>query len=315
VTGILANPKYTGRMVYGRTKNIGKSQRAGQRKVRPVPMEQWTWSPKGTHPALTSRETWEEAQKVGKEHNGVRDAEVPTRQPGRRYALRSRIHCAQCGRRMAGMTRQGRKPGQSYRYYTCPWSPTNPRDVARFPGHVRAALREETIATAISGFLDTYALGHDRAAFLACRLPESAAEEAANRDSRAAELGRQLARNEAASKGLITELAQLGDSTSSASIAYRTRIRQRFEELHEEGEALKAQLDDLHAQAATVSDAALIDMLPYAPGILTTAPDDIREGLFAAFQVHCTYRADQKQVTIRATITDSTPGIVAALVA
>ena len=315
VTGILANPKYTGRMVYGRTKNTGKSQRPGQRKVRAVPVENWIWSPEPTHPALTTRETWKEAQRIGKEHNGVRDAEVPTRQPGRRYALRSRIHCAQCGRRMAGMTRQGRKPGQSYRYYTCPWSPTNPRDVARHPDHVRAALREDTITTAISGFLDTYALGHDRDAFLADRLPKNAADEAANRDAKAAELGRQLARNEAASKGLITELAQLGDNTSSASIAYRTRIRQRFEELYEEDEALKAQLAELSAQAATVGDAALIEQLPHAPGLLAQAPDDIREALFAAFQVHCTYRADQKQVTIRATITDTTPGIVAALLA
>ena len=34
---ILANPKYTGYMVYGRTRNTGKSQRAGERKVRAVP--------------------------------------------------------------------------------------------------------------------------------------------------------------------------------------------------------------------------------------------------------------------------------------
>ncbi|MFY9649331.1 MAG: recombinase family protein [Trebonia sp.] len=34
---ILANPKYTGFMVYGRTKNTGKSQRPGQRKIRSVP--------------------------------------------------------------------------------------------------------------------------------------------------------------------------------------------------------------------------------------------------------------------------------------
>jgi hypothetical protein len=37
--------------------------------------------------------------------------------------------------------------------------------------------------------------------------------------------------DEAAAKGLITELAQLGDSTSRASIAYCTRIRGHFEQL------------------------------------------------------------------------------------
>jgi hypothetical protein len=43
-----------------------------------------------------------------------------------------------------------------------------------------------------------------------------------------AHLTRRIARNEAASKGLMTELARLGDDTSPASTAYRTRIRERF---------------------------------------------------------------------------------------
>jgi len=150
---------------------------------------------------------------------------------------------------------------------------------------------------------------------LASRLPKTAADEAAQRDAAAAELNRRIARNEAAAKGLITELAQLGDSTSSASIAYRTRIREHFTQLHDEAAGLKAQLGTLDAQAAKVSDAALISQLPYAPGLLAQAPDEIRAALFAALQIHCVYRADRKQVTIRATITDSTPGIVAALLA
>jgi site-specific DNA recombinase len=83
---ILANPKYTGHMVYGRTRNTGKSQRPGQRKTRNAPIEEWTWSSEPSHPALVSREMWEAAQKIGKDHAGVRDTEVPTTQPGRRYA-------------------------------------------------------------------------------------------------------------------------------------------------------------------------------------------------------------------------------------
>lgn len=80
-------------------------------------------------------------------------------------------------------------------------------------------------------------------------------------------------------------------------------VRRRLEELHEENADLNAQLDALDAQAAKVSDADLIQMLPHAPGLLLQAPDDVREALFAAFGIHCTYRADQNQVTIRATIT------------
>ena len=232
VAKILANPKYTGHMVYGRTRNVGKSQRPGERKVRAVPMAEWTWSPQPAHPALVTRETWEAAQKAGKEHAGVRDAEVPTRQPGRRYALRSRMHCSQCGRRMTGITRTmpGAKGGGTftYTYYLCPWTPTNPRDVARCPGHARACVREDHLTTAISGFLDKYVLGHDRAAMLETHLPRTAADAAAKRDAAAAELTRRIGRNDAAAKGLITELAQLGDSTSPASVAYRDRIREHF---------------------------------------------------------------------------------------
>jgi site-specific DNA recombinase len=312
---ILANPKYTGHMVYGRTKNTGKSQRPGQRKTRSVPQEEWTWSKEPSHPALVSRDMWEAAQKVGKDHAGVRDTEVATTQPGRRYALRSRLHCSQCGRRMNGTTRPGRKPGQSYTYYICPWRQSNPRDVHRCPGHVRAAMTEDTITTAIGGFLDSYVFGHDRDAMLSKHLPATAADEAARREARAAELGRQIARNQASAKGLITELAQLGDDTSPAAAEYRKRIREHHADLWNATAALQSKLDDLQAQAASTSDAALITQLPHAAGILDQAPVEVREALYAALDIHATYRADKNQVTIRVTITDTTPGIVAALLA
>jgi hypothetical protein len=180
------------------------------------------------------------------------------------------------------------------------------------PGHVRASVREDHITTAISGLLDTYFLGCDHAAMLADRLPKTAAEEQANREARAADLTRRIARNEAAQKGLMTEFAELGDASSPASTAYRQWIREHFNQLFDDTATLQAQLDDL---ASTVTDADLIVQLPYAPALLIEAPDEIREALCAAFEVHCTYRADQDQMTIRATITDSTPGIVAALAA
>jgi site-specific DNA recombinase len=312
---ILANPKYTGHMVYGRTRNAGKSQCPGQRKTRSVPQDEWTWSKEPSHPALVSREMWEAAQKVGKDHAGVRDTEVPTTQPGRRYALRSRLHCSQCGRRMNGTTRPGRKPGTTYTYYICPWRPSNPRDVHRSPDHIRAAMTEATITTAISGFLDTYVFGHDRDAMLSRHLPATAADEAARREAQAAELGRQIARNQASAKGLITKLAQLGDDTGPAAAEYRKRIREHHADLWNATAALQAKLDDLQAQTGADSDAALITQLPHLAGILHRAPDPLREALYAALDIHCTYRADKKQVTIRATITDTTPGIVAALLA
>lgn len=265
---ILANPKYTGHMVYGRTRNAGKPQRPGQRKIRATPMEEWTWLKDPSHPALVSRDMWEAAQKIGKDHAGVRDAEVPTPQPGHRYALRSRPHFSQCGRRMNGTTRPGRKPGRCYTYYVCPWRASNPRDLHRCPDHVRAAISEDTITKAISGFLDTYVLGHDRNAMLTVHLPATAADEAARRAAQAGEFGRQIARNQASAKGLITELGQLGDDTSPAAAEYRKRIRTHHNDLWNATAALQATLDDLQAQAGSTSDAALITQLPHAAGIL-----------------------------------------------
>ena len=43
------------------------------------------------------------------------------------------------------------------------------------------------------------------------------------------------------------------------------------------------------------------------------APATIRETLYAAFDIQCLYRQDTSQVTIWATITDTTPAIIAAL--
>ena len=114
---------------------------------------------------------------------------------------------------------------------------------------------------------------------------------------------------------MMTKLAELGDASSLASTAYRQRIREHFNQLYDGTAVLQAELDALAAQASTVTDADLIAQLPYAPALLIEAPDEIREALCAALEVHCVYRADQGHVTIRATITDSTPGIVAALLA
>ncbi len=295
---ILANPKYTGYMVYGRTRNTGKSQRPGERKVRAVPREEWTWSAQPSHPALVTRELWQAAQRGG-----------------RRYPLRSRLRDAQCGHRMSGTTRAGRRDDQSYTYYVCPNNTKNPHGARKCPDHVRASIREDVITAAIAGFLDQYVLGHDRAAMLERLLPSSAADQAARRDAQAAELTRRLARNDAAQKGLIAELAQLGGDTSPATTAYRVRIREHYTELHDAAAALQAQLDAINDQAAADNDPALISELPYAPGFLATAPNPVKENLYAALGIQCLYRPGKNQVTIRAVITNTTPGIVAALLA
>jgi site-specific DNA recombinase len=225
VNALIANPKYTGYMVYGRTRTTNG------RKGRPAPQDQWIWSPEPVHPALTDRATWDAAQGIGGQRGNVRDPEMPTSQPGRRYILRSRIRCRICQRRMCGIWRPTAS-GTSYIYYRCPHDPANPRHRAAHPDHGPVSLREDAIMDALSQFFDQYVFGHDRAALLAGQLPATATAQADQHDRQHAHLQTELARIDAAERGLISELETPADPADPATTAYRARIRARYAELY-----------------------------------------------------------------------------------
>ena len=305
VTVILANPKYTGHMVYGRT-------RKNQGRKLPVPAGQWIWSPEPTHPAIISRQTWDAAQKVGAERGNVRDAETPTARQGRHYVLRSRIRHNACQRRMCGTWRQS-STGATYTYYKCPHDPTHPGQAAAYPDHGTVALREDTLIAAIAGFFDQYVFGHDRADRLAAQLPATTAEHAEARTRQQAHLRGELARIDTAEHGLITELEAPADPGDPAAQAYRARIRARYAELYAERTATEAKLTALQADTPQDNDLSLLDLLPVAAGLFTDAPARIRETLLTAFDIQVLVRSDQHQVTIWATLTDDTPRTITAL--
>ncbi len=305
---MLRNPKYTGRIVIGRTRNAGTGKRAGERKIRAVPREHWTWAADGNeHPALVSMELWEAAQGTGYQRGNTRDHTAPPA-GSHLYPLRSRITCHQCQRRMCGMT----APGTSRTYYICPHNPNNPRHAARSPEHVRAAFRDHDIYAAVDGILRPL-LGHDHAAMLAAQLPATQADASARAAAQAGQLRRRIAQADTAIAGLMTQLEQLGDDTTPAAAAYRDRIRAQFTARYDEQTAAQGELDTLTAAQPPATDPALLDELPYAPGLLDQAPDHIRARVYAAFQVHALYRAQPRQATITATITDQTPGVIQAL--
>ena len=282
-------------MVLGRTRNTGTGQRPGERKVRDVPRAYWTWADEANrHPELVSMDLWEKAQAIGAERGNVRDTEhqTPASRDRTLYPLRARIRCNKCQRRMHGITRPGRTPGKTYTYYLCPHRPNNPRHAEAHPQHVRTSVNEETLTAALARFMDTYLLGHDRAAMLQVQLPAGAAEQAERRDGHAAGLRDKLARIETAQKGLMTQTEQLGDDKTPAANAMRDRIREQFTERYNEHAAVKAELDALTASIPAVNDPALLEELPYAPGLLADAPDIIREALYAAFDVQCLYRQE-----------------------
>ena len=121
VSKILANPKYTGYMVYGRT-----TSKNGKRGHRTSP-DQWLWSPEPAHPPIITRATWDAAQAAPARHRTSRDTPGLASHPQARtvHALRGIITCSQCGRRMTGCTKTSRN-GKSRLYYRCPHNPGNP---------------------------------------------------------------------------------------------------------------------------------------------------------------------------------------------
>ncbi len=306
VAKILANPKYTGHMVYGRTRKNGNGRK------QPVPQEQWIWSPQPTHPAVIDRATWDAAQRIGAERGNVRDAETPTARQGRRYILRSRIRHHACQRRMCGTWRTS-ATGAVYIYYRCPHDAASPRQAAAYPDHGSVSLREDTLMDAIAGFLDQYAFSHDRAQLLAAQLPATTAEHAEHRARQQAHLRAELARIETAERGLISELEAPADPADPAIQAYRARIRARFTDLYTERTRTEATLAELAAAAPQDNDLSLLDQLPITAHVLADAPPRIKEALLAAFDIQALYRSDKNQITIWATLTDNTPRTITAL--
>jgi site-specific DNA recombinase len=246
VYGILRNPKYTGHMVYGRTRTRGR------RVVATDPAE-WLWSPEPTHPAIIT-------QAAAAEHATSRD-DIPgdTRDDdtGRRtYVLRSRIRCRACRRRMAGATRFSSRyykpgtPDAAITYYRCPHNPANPRHLAAAPDHpANLIVREDAILAAVRQFCDERIFGPDRSKLLAASYPAAAATRAARRDRRAAALRQRIDRITASQDAHAAGLLALAETAADerAITALRARTLARLTDLQKDHDKLTAELTALTA--------------------------------------------------------------------
>jgi hypothetical protein len=201
-------------------------------------------------------------------------------------------------------------PGRTY--YVCPHNPNNPRDDSRAPGHIRAAFRDTTVYAAVDDILRPLLSG-DRASAYTAQIPAGQAERDALTEARAARLQKTISQADTAISGLMTQLEQLGSDDSPAANACRQRIRDQFTQRYDQRTAAQHELDQLTANQPPAEDPSLIAELPRAAQLLDQAPADIRARVYGAFQVHVLYRAPMHQATITATITDATPGIIAAL--
>src|SRR5579859_3805839 len=307
VDEILANPKYTGHQVMGRRRT------KGNKKIWTPPSE-WIWTPEPTHEPLVDKTTWDAAQAIGRRHGTTRDPATPTTRPGRRYKYRSRLYCSICHRRMSGSARLS--GGRYLLYYRCPHDAHIPRHAAAHPDHPNVTIREDLIAAATARFFTERVFGPDRAALLASQIPASAADKAQRNAARAATLRKELARIDAAERGIVAELDAPPNPGDPAGQAWRQRCRQRFTELFTERTRYETELAALEEPTpAEQNDPTLLDELPTLGDIVTNAPEGLTERLLAAFDLKAVYNPGKHQMTVHATITDTTPQAVADLLA
>ncbi len=298
---MLANPKYTGHMVYGRHRN-----RNGRR--TPAPPEQWLWSPAPVHPAIIDRATWDAAQDVAAGHGTSRDGDEPNSHPATRrfYPYRSRVRCRDCRRRMAGSTYGN--PGAQSTYYRCPHNPATPKHAADHPDHPRTVQAPEALLDQIVGrFFADRIFGPGRAELLAAQLPATDADAAADRDAQAARLQARIKRIETAQNSQILELEDLpADPADTAAAAMRARIRARFADLHHEREQIETQLAALAKTTPAAADPALLDQLPVLGDILPGLPPALKARLLAAFGLQVLWNKPGQQATVHVEITENT---------
>ena len=234
----------------------------------------------------------------------------------RAYALRSRIRCKICQRRMCGATKtHPARPGQSNTYYVCQYDPANPRHVAAAPDHPRTVSAREDL-------LLRRAARHPHRLHPGPRPQRTARRTAPRRRRRqegedrhqAAALHKRLKQIDTAQDSLIHDLGILPtDPADTAAHAMRARIHAHFTDLHHQRETIEAQLKALASDPGRGNDPDLLDELPELSGRLDELPEHIQAALFAAFDIQVLWNPPMNQATFFATITDTTPGLVTEL--
>jgi len=319
VAAILANPKYTGHMVYGRHRKTGRSKTR-----RLVPAEQWIWTEQPAHPAIITRAMFDAAQTIAAAHRSAGDDPNASPQPlaRRTYALRGRVRHDSCQRRMCGTTRTFARywaegPDYSNTYYKCTHDVNNPKHAAAHPDHPRTVtIREDTLISQIRDFLDTRVFGPSRAAHLAEQIPATAAQATKQHTRQHDHLVNELARIDRAQRSQITQIDTLDpDPASSAAQAMRQRCYERFTELQAERDTIQGQLQTLDHAAPRNDDTSLLDLIPLPTDTIALHPEHIQAALYQALDIQALYKHDTSQITLFATITTSTPQAVAAILA
>lgn len=300
IQAMLRNPKYTGYNVWGR-----HDKRPGRPLIRP--REQWVWSATPTHPAIVSKELFEQVDERAR-GKAIPSRQVPAsypqrraRRPGRLYVLRGCVRCAMCGRRMEG-THQ-----RDANYYRCRFDANRGRAAAEATGHPRALqIKEDLVLGALLDFMTRRIFGPERLRHLRHELAEAATGSGDRRD---AELVRLRSELKEIDQALYRQALRMEehDDPDHPVVAL---AKQRIAELSARRAAIeKAVLAAEAAQPDTATPAeieAMLDAVPDLRSALASAtPDELAE-ILDAFDVTVAYDKPNRTLALSASVTPDT---------
>ena len=304
VREILANPKYTGYMVWNRR----ASKKGGQHN----PAADWVWSPQPRHEPLITRDLFEAASPVGRRRQGSRTRAGANSHPqtSRSYPLRSYVFCDLYDRRMFGKTRR------QHAYYACQPDPHHHDGRAGwYPAHPASLwVREDTLLDLVHAFFAERILGPSRHDLLRTQLAVRAVRPDDHaRTARQGRLHTLISDIERRQKNLITRLEQQDDTGNpETDQEYRQGIQRRFAELAAEHRARTEELAQLKAATPghIPNDPDLLTGVPQLPLALGVLPEALQRSLYDAFQLQVRYHRPRHEVTIRVTIrADALPSL------
>lgn len=300
IQAMLRNPKYTGYNVWGR-----HDKHPGRPLIRP--REQWVWSATPTHPALISKELFEQVEERVR-GKAIASRQAPasyprrrTRRPGRLYVLRGRVRCAMCGRRMEG-THQ-----RKANYYRCRFDANRGRAAAEATGHPRALqIKEDLVLDALLDFMGRRIFGPER---LRCLRHELAAAASGNDDRRSIEFERLRAELKEVDQALYRQALRMEehDDPDHPVVAL---AKERISELTARRPAIENAIlvaEATRPDTATPAEIeAMLDSVPdLRPALTTATPDELAE-IVDAFDITVAYDKPNRTLALSASVTPDT---------
>jgi len=295
VRAILANARYTGHEVWGRQRRDYElvdpnSPADGHvRRMRWNDSDNWTWSPEPQHEPLVTRHDWDRVQSMTTTHARA------TRSPDGAYALRGRVVCESCGRRMAGSTRSGGR-----RYYRCELRRVRPGFEIDHPRD--AYVREDALVEALDQWLDEL-FAPERADQTAQLIVDAAAEDASH-----------TTQIEQARERLVRARQQLGQYRRSLDDgADATTLTAWITDAAADERAAIAELDAATASAPpTLTIDGVLDVvanLGGMAGVLAAASPDDRARFYEALGVSARYDGTARAATLSIEIPRGAKGV------